>query len=60
MFGKVKSMLNRREIPDEVDLLHVATEILNGNSDAELQSVFRSWMKYVERVIDAGRDYLTK
>jgi hypothetical protein len=43
-FGKAKSALIRREIPDKIDLLEAVTEILNGISDAELQRVFRSWM----------------
>jgi hypothetical protein len=42
LFGKVKSALIEREIPDEIDLLEAASEILNGNSDAELQRVLRS------------------
>jgi hypothetical protein len=40
-----------REIPDEIDLPEVVTEILNGISDAELQCIFRSWIDHVERVI---------
>jgi hypothetical protein len=36
LFGKVKSVLIGREIPDEADLLEAVTEILNGISDAEL------------------------
>jgi hypothetical protein len=38
----------------------VVTEILNGISDAELQLVFRNWTERVEKVIDAGGDYLTE
>jgi hypothetical protein len=47
------------EIPDEIDLLEAITEILNGISDAELQHVFWSWIKPVERVIDTKKDCLT-
>jgi hypothetical protein len=49
-----------REIPDEIDFLETATEILNGISDAELQRVFRSWIEYVKKVIDPRGDYLTE
>jgi hypothetical protein len=42
LFGKAKNALIRREILDEIDLFEVATETLNGISDAELQYVFRS------------------
>jgi hypothetical protein len=58
LFGKGKSALIRREIPDEIDLLEAAPEILNSISGSELQRVFRSWIERVENVIDAGRDYL--
>jgi hypothetical protein len=46
------------EISDEIVLLETVTEIVNGISDAELQRVFRSWIKPVEKVIDAGGDSL--
>jgi hypothetical protein len=59
LFGKVKSILIWCEIPDEIDLLEMATALLNGISDAELQCVFRSLIEHFERVIDAGGDYLT-
>jgi hypothetical protein len=59
LFGKIKSALIGREIPDESDLLEAVTEILNGISYAELYRVFRSWIEHVERVIEAGGDYLT-
>jgi hypothetical protein len=59
LFGKIKSALSRREIPDESDLLEAVTEILNDISDAELYSVFRSWIERVEGMIDAGANYLT-
>jgi hypothetical protein len=49
-----------REVPDEIDLLQAATEILNGISDAELQGVYRSEIERVERVINVGADYLTE
>jgi hypothetical protein len=42
LFGKVKSALTGREILDEIDLLDLATKILNSISDAELRYVFRS------------------
>jgi hypothetical protein len=59
LFGKVKSALIGREIPDETNLLEAVTEILNGISDAELQRVFRSWIGRVDKVIAAGGVYLT-
>jgi hypothetical protein len=60
LFGKVKSALTKQEITDEIDRLETATEIVNSISDAELQRLFRSWIERVERVIDAGGDYLTQ
>jgi hypothetical protein len=38
LFGKVNRALIEREIPDEIDLLEVVTETLNGISDTELQT----------------------
>jgi hypothetical protein len=37
------------KIPDEIDLLDAVTEILNGISNAELQRVFRSSIKRIQR-----------
>jgi hypothetical protein len=48
-----------REIPDEIGLLEMVTEILKGISDAELQRVFRSSIEPGERVIGARGDYVT-
>jgi hypothetical protein len=59
-FGKVKSALIGREIPDEINLFEMATEIFNGISDAESQRVFRNRIERAERVIDARGDYLTR
>jgi hypothetical protein len=36
LFGNVKSALIGREISDEIDLLEMVTEILNGISDPKL------------------------
>jgi hypothetical protein len=58
LFGKVKSVLIGQGIPNEIDLLEAITEMLNGISAAELQRVFRNWVEDVEKVIDAGGDYL--
>jgi hypothetical protein len=58
LFGKAKSALIGREIPDEIDFLEAVNEILNGISDSELRRVFRSWIKCLERVIGAGGYYL--
>jgi hypothetical protein len=38
----MKERADRREIPNEIDHLEAFTEILNGVSDGELQTVFRS------------------
>jgi hypothetical protein len=38
LFDKVKSVLNRWKIPDEVGLQEALNEILNGISDVELQT----------------------
>jgi hypothetical protein len=54
LFGKVRSALIGREIPDEIDLLEAVAEILHGISNVELQRIFRSWVERVERVIDGG------
>jgi hypothetical protein len=59
LFGKVTSAPIGGEIPDEIDLLEAVTKISNGSSDVELQFLFQSWIKRVERVIDARADYLT-
>jgi hypothetical protein len=48
---KVKGVLARQVIPDEISFLDVVTEILNGISTDELQRIFRSWIERVENVI---------
>jgi hypothetical protein len=40
LFAKVTSALVGRENPDDIGLLEVVTEILNGISDVELQPFF--------------------
>jgi hypothetical protein len=60
LFRKVKHSLIGQEIPDEIDLLEVATQISNGIPDTELHRVFRNWVEDVERVIGAGGDYSTE
>jgi hypothetical protein len=42
LFEKVKNALIGQEIPDEIDILEIGTQILDGFSDEELQVVFRS------------------
>jgi hypothetical protein len=59
LFGNVKSALIDQEIPDEINIHEAVTEIGNDVSNAELQRVFQSWIERVERVFDAGGDYLT-
>jgi hypothetical protein len=59
LFGKVKSALIGQEIPDEIELLDAATEILNGISSAELQAVFHSWIERVQNVSDADGGYVS-
>jgi hypothetical protein len=41
----VKSPLIEQEIPDEIGLLKIVTDILDGISGAELQAVFRTWIE---------------
>jgi hypothetical protein len=53
LFGKVKGVLVRQAISNEINIHEAVTEILNGTSDAGLQRVFPSWIERVERVIDA-------
>jgi hypothetical protein len=60
LFGKGKRALIGWEIPDEIDLVEIVTEILNGISYAELQRGFRTWIEHVKRVIDAGGHYLAE
>jgi hypothetical protein len=57
LFGKVKGVLIGQEIPDEISLLGVATELLNGISTDELQRVFCTWIEGVENVITAKGGY---
>jgi predicted SprT family Zn-dependent metalloprotease len=47
-------------MPGEIDVLEAVTEILNDISNAELRRVFQNWVECVQRVIDAGGDYLTE
>jgi hypothetical protein len=42
LFGNVKSVLIGREIPDEIDLLEPATEILNGISMRNCNASFEA------------------
>jgi hypothetical protein len=59
LFGKVKSSLIWRAVPDEIDLLEGVTKILNHILGAKLQRVFRSEIERVQGVIDARGGYLT-
>jgi hypothetical protein len=52
LFGKVESALIGREIPNEIDLLEVVTEIWNRISGPELHSAFPCWIARVENGID--------
>jgi hypothetical protein len=42
LFGNGKGSLIGQEVPDEISVLDAVTEILNGISTDELQSVFRN------------------
>jgi hypothetical protein len=55
LFGKVKNALIGQAIPDQIGLLEILTDILDGISSDELQAAFRSCMKRVQDVIDATR-----
>jgi hypothetical protein len=54
LFWKVKGALIGQESPDEVSLLDIVTEILNGFSTNELQRSFPSKIEHVENVITRG------
>jgi hypothetical protein len=53
LFGKVKGVPIRQEIPDKISLLDAVTEILNRTPTDELQRVFRSWIERVETAMTA-------
>jgi hypothetical protein len=55
----MKNVLIGPEISEEIDLLEVVTEILNGISHDELRAAFRNWVERVQAVIDANGDYLS-
>jgi hypothetical protein len=40
LFGTIESAIIRREIHDEIDLLEIVAQILDGISDEELKTVF--------------------
>jgi hypothetical protein len=42
LFEKMKSTLIGQKISDEIDILEIVTQILDGISSEELQTVFRS------------------
>jgi hypothetical protein len=54
---KMQSAVIEQQIPDEIGLLEIVTQIVNGMSDEELQAVFRSSIECVQNIIDANRDY---
>jgi CheY-specific phosphatase CheX len=57
LFGKIKSIIIVQEILDEIDLLEIVTQILNGISDEELQVISHSWIECVQNIINANRNY---
>jgi hypothetical protein len=59
LFGKNKSALIRQETFDEIGLLEVLTQILDSISDEELHAVFRSWIEWIQNIIDANGDYIS-
>jgi hypothetical protein len=60
LLWKMDSALIGWEISDEIDLFQLVAETFDDISDAELQTLFQGWIEHVERVNDAGKDYLTK
>jgi hypothetical protein len=60
ILGKIKSALIGQETPDEIALLVIVAQILDGISDEELQAVFLSWIKGVQNIIDANGDYISE
>jgi hypothetical protein len=57
LFGKIKSSLIGQQIPDEIDLIEIVTQFLDGISDEELQAVFHSWIECVQNIIDANEGH---
>jgi hypothetical protein len=60
LFGKIKSALIGYEIPDEIGLLEIVTQMLDGIPDEEFKAVFRSWIECVQHMIDANRDSMSQ
>jgi hypothetical protein len=46
------------EIPDEIGLFTIVTQIVNGTSDEQLQAIFRNWIECLQNIIDANGDYM--
>jgi histone-lysine N-methyltransferase SETMAR len=57
LLGKIKGRLVGKAIRDENDLLEQIIEILNEIPKDELMSVFNSWIRRVETVIERNGDY---
>jgi hypothetical protein len=54
----VKDALIGQEIPDEIALLELVTEVLRGISGNELQAIFRNWIEPGQGMVDADEGYL--
>jgi hypothetical protein len=59
LLGKRKGTLIAQEIPDEIGLLEIVSQIVDRISVEELQAVFRSWIECVQNIIDANGDYIS-
>jgi hypothetical protein len=60
LFGKIQSTLIGQEIPDEIDLLEIVIQILDGISNEKLQAIFRNWIEYIQNIIDANGDFISE
>jgi hypothetical protein len=59
LFGKIKSTLIGQEIPDEIGLVAIETQMLDGILNKKLQTFFRSWIECVQKVIDSNGNYIS-
>jgi hypothetical protein len=60
LFGKIKSARIGSDVPDEIGLLEIVTQIVDGILDEEFQAVFRSWIECVQSIIEANRDDMSE
>jgi hypothetical protein len=56
---KITNALIGQEIPEEIGLLEIVIQILDGISDEELEAVFRDLIECVQNIIDVNGDYIS-